>query len=289
MKRMLSLLLALAMCLSLSVPAWAVEIPTPTSLSPATLEWIEDNSTMANIDLRQQVVSDFESLSSVGILSDFCTPYSIRSDGKIVYDLQLTENITNQITTHWDTQNQLVVEFYEDDKHDTVVYLNNGSLLVNGCLIDNHNSVVSFASSSGNVTIQPRARYDDFSLSPWGSASEYTIDAGVYTGSFCSWGVETIANLSIGAVAAIICDAVKAKLGLAILITIFSTVASNMINYTTIYGMEDAYYSWEFSVHKRQGSFILEDYYEYEGACWSRRNLQGTEFEHTFYRRNYFS
>lgn len=53
MKRMLSLLLALAMCLSLSVPAWAVEIPTPTSLSPATLEWIEDNSTMANIDLRQ--------------------------------------------------------------------------------------------------------------------------------------------------------------------------------------------------------------------------------------------
>lgn len=244
---------------------------------------------MANIDLQQQLVSDFENLSSVGIVSDFCTPHSVRADGKIVYDLQLTESITNQITTHWDTQNQLVIEFYEDDKHDTVVYLNNGSLLVNGCLIDNHNSTVSFDNSSGNVTIQPRARYDDYSLSPWGSASEYTIDVGVYTGSFCSWGVETIANLSIGAVAAIICDAVTAKLGLAILISIFSTVASNMINYTTIYGMEDAYYSWEFSVHKRQGSFILEDYYEYEGACWSRRNLQGTEFEHTFYRHNYFS
>lgn len=74
------LLLALAMCLSISVPAWAVETPTPTSLSPATLEWIEDNSAMANIDLQQQLVSDFENLSSVGIVSDFCTPHSVRAD-----------------------------------------------------------------------------------------------------------------------------------------------------------------------------------------------------------------
>lgn len=288
-KRLLSLLLALAMCLSLSVPAFAAETPTSAFLSPATLEWIEDNYSTVNVDLQQQVVNDFESLSSVGIISEFCTPSSIRQDGRIVYTLQLTDTITNQITTYRDAQNQLVVEFYEGDKHDTVIYLNNGNLLVNGCLIDNQNSVVSVVSASGNVVVQPRARYDDFSLTPWGSASEYTIDAGVYTGSFCPWGVETIANLSIGTVAAIICDAVKASLGLAILITIFSTVASNMINYTIIYGMEDAYFSWEFAVSERQGSFILEDYYEYDGACWSRRGLKGTEFKHTFYRHNYFS
>ena len=287
-KRVLSLLLSLTMCLSLSVPAFAAETTASASLSPATIEWIEANNTMSNAIL-QQVVADFKNLNAVGIISDFCTPSSIRSDGKIVYTLQLTDTITNQITTHRDAQNQLVVEFYEGDKHDTVVYLNNGNLLVNGCLIDNQNSVVSVASSSGNVTVQPRARYDDFSLTPWGSASEYTIDAGTYTGSFCSWGVETIANLTTGTVAAIICEAVGAGLGFAILLVMFTTVASNMINYTIIYGMEDAYFSWEFAVSKRQGSFILEDYYEYDGACWSRRGLKGTDFEHTFYRHNYFS
>lgn len=303
-KRLLSLLLALTMCLSLSVPAFA-SAPVPqdsskgvlldtceltlASLSAETIDWIDSNSAVSYINLTQQVVSDFEDLGSAGILSDFCTPHSIRSDGKIVYNLQLTNTITNQVTTHRNTKNQLVVEFYEGNKHDTVVYLGNGSLLVNGCLVDNQNTTVSVDRLFENTVIQPRARYDEFSLSPWGSASEYTINRGTYKGNLCPWGVETIANLTVGAVAAIICEVVQKGLGFSLVLVVFTTVASAMINSTIIYGMEDAYFSWEFSVSERQGSFILENYYEYDGACYSRRYQDGTEFEHTFYRHNYFS
>lgn len=288
-KRLLSLLLALAMCLSLSVPAFATETTAFASLSPATLEWIEANSTMANVGLQQQVVADFENLSSAGIFSDFCTPSSIRSDGKIVYTLQLAENITNQMTTYRDAQNQLVVEFYEGDKHDTIVYLNNGNLLVNGCLINNQNSAISVASSSGDVVIQPRARYDEFSLTPWGSASEYNIDRGVYAGNRCEWGVETIANLLVATVAAIIAAKINPEVGCSIAIAIFTTVASSMISNASIYGMENAYFSWEFARYERQGSYSLDTYYEYTGACYSRPCKQGTTYPHTFYRHNYFS
>lgn len=156
-------------------------------------------------------------------------------------------------------------------------------------LINNQNSAISVASSSGDVVIQPRARYDEFSLTPWGSASEYNIDRGVYAGNRCEWGVETIANLLVATVAAIIAAKINPEVGCSIAIAIFTTVASSMISNASIYGMEDAYFSWEFARYERQGSYSLDTYYEYTGACYSRPCKQGTTYPHTFYRHNYFS
>ena len=78
-------------------------------------------------------------------------------------------------------------------------------------------------------------------------------------------------------------------LGLSIGISIFSGVAAAMITHCEIYGMEDAFFSWEFNVYEREDSMSIDRYYRYTGHCYSRRGLDGYAFPHTYYYHNWFS
>lgn len=304
-KRALSFLLALVMCMHLVVPTLAASPGSHLKLDINNAENLAENNLTyspllssntarratyndinADTNLHLQMLNDWEGLSYIGIYPEICTPTAILSENLIVYNLHLTDTIVNQITTHRNAQNHVVVDFYEGDKHDELIYLDNGNLIVNGCLINNENNIVTYTQKS---LVQPRMRNDEFSTSPWGSASEYTKYVGVYSGEKCSWGVTTIVGMSVGAVAAIICTAVKAGLQLSLFASIFSSVAAAMITYSSIYGMDDAYYSWRFEQRERTGSYALDKYYEYDGYCYSQHRQNGEKFKHTFYRHNYFS
>lgn len=56
-----------------------------------------------------------------------------------------------------------------------------------------------------------------------------------------------------------------------------------------IYGMEDAYWSYDFDQYESTESWSLERHYKYTGACYSQKDQKGTEFPHVFYEYNYFS
>lgn len=237
-----------------------------------------------------QAVSDLEVMFSKRIDPSICTPVDILNDGKILYELFYPNGVINQAYVSETPDGYAQVDFFEDEKHDTVIYLPNGNLLVNGELVAcSQNNSISIMSIGFENAISPRARYSEYRTTPWGNDSEYSIYVNQATGNKCSWGVSTIVGMTVSAVTAILCVYMSAGLGLSIFASVLSTLASAMISYATIYGMDDAYFSWKFDIYKRDGFFPLEYYYKYTGACYSRQNCQGEDFPHTFYYHNYFS
>lgn len=299
MKRYISLLLSLSFIFSLCPHALAADNQKHTApssdlndfhVSEAEILAILPSSTEYD-ELYSQVVNDLANLSSVYIEPDICTPVSLDQDGLVRYCVSYPNGIINHVTTERNADGCLVLHFYEDEIHNEVIFLKDGKLLVDGQLVNVQNNNLSAQSYAGsdNSTIMPIMRNADYSLTPWGSASDYTIYRGYHSSNTCSWDISTLLGVATGVVATIICYAVNAGLGLSIGSSIFSGVAAAMITRCEIYGMEDAYFSWEFYIYERVDSMSIDRYYQYTDACWSQRNLSGHRFPHTYYENNWFS
>lgn len=62
-----------------------------------------------------------------------------------------------------------------------------------------------------------------------------------------------------------------------------------MIRQYEVYGMKEAYWSWEFKIYERLDSMPIDRYYQYKGACYTEKEMKGTRIPHTYYLRNWFS
>lgn len=194
-----------------------------------------------------QVEKDLIDLSSAYIEADLCTPAGIGQDGLIRYNIIYPNGIINQVATERNADGCIVLHFYEGEIHNEVIVLENGNLLVDGQLVNVQNNRMTTQSyiEVGNNAVTPRMRNYEFSLSPWGNASDYTNYCNTSSANTCSWGVATLVGLTTNTVATIICSMINATLKLSIGISIFTGVASAMITRCEVYGMEDAYLSWE--------------------------------------------
>lgn len=290
MRKTLSVILSLTMLFSLLTPSFATNTETISNLSSSKSLFTEFETTDA---MRHQINTDFEELNSIGIDSSICSPTSVGKDGLIKYNVMFPCGITNQVTVNRDTSDQLVVNFYEEDIHNEVVFLENGNLLIDGkeVIIQPAEVTVSTTQSKRENVIMPRARASEYTVTlsgSWGKESDYNVYVRTVSGNKCAWGVSTLVGLATGVVATIICSVVNASLGASIGATIFSAVAAEMINHCEIYGMEDAYFSWEFDVYGREDNMSIDYYQQYTGACYSRPNQGGHKFPHTYYYHNYF-
>lgn len=202
----------------------------------------------------------------------------------------MTDEITNQVTVEENSRGELILNFYEGDKHDCLKFLSNGNIVVNGeATISPSSAAVTCEEIPIVSTASARIRNSEYSLTPYGNASDYTKYITVYQGNQCEWGLSTLVGSATSTIATIICKYVTMVLGAQITISIFSSVASALITRCEIYGMEDAYFSWKFSVYQRSDSYALDYYYKYTGYCYSRRDYAGTSFPHTYYYHNYFT
>lgn len=102
-----------------------------------------------------------------------------------------------------------------------------------------------------------------------------------YESNIISWGVSTIVGMTIGAIATIITTAFNAPLGLSILVSCASSLASAMLTRVEIYGMDDAYWSFKLKRYESTSSTNLDRNYMYTGNCYSKRNYKGTAFRYS--------
>lgn len=304
-KKLISLIVVTAIIASMCIPVFAdsginqEEFGFSFTVNPSAQEVSVSQDAIHQIIDREsdfstvynQAISDFETMSSMGIDLSTCTPVDILDDGKILYELAYSIGVINYATVSFNDDGYNQIDFYEDEKHDTIVYLPNGDLIVNGALVECSNSDDEVNDPSVMVNydpaVAPRARYSEYSLDPWGSPSEYTIYVTQKTGSKAPWGVDTIADMTISGVASILANAILSGIGG--VVGIMVGVAQLMIENAQTYGMEDAYFSWKLNVYKREGNFPLEVFRKYTGYCYSRRNYTGTSYRHTYYYHNYFS
>lgn len=298
MKKHISMLLALSLILSICPRALAADSrfdTNPSSLSGVTVSKAEVLAILppeADYDeVYQQIVTDFDDISSTCVEADLCTPVRINEDGLVLYEVTFPNGIVNQITSQRNSDDCVVLDFYEGDLHNEVIFLKNGNLLVDEQLVNIQgiNATTQSREEPSGVTATPRMRNSEFSLTPWGKASDYTKEAGNYSGNKCSWGVTTLVSLATGTVAAILCAAVSAGIGYSIGYSIFSSIAAEMITRCKVYGMEDEFFSWYFDRYERKDSMSLDRYYKYEGACYSKENLKGHKYPHIYYYHNWFS
>ena len=144
----------------------------------------------------------------------------------------------------------------------------------------------SVENSKNGVT---RMRTAEYSLSPFGSASKYTTYVKSFSGNAVSWGTSTAASLVLGTMTTIICSAFNIGMSVSIGASIVTGLASSMLSYYRVYGMQDSFFSWKFDMYNRSDSMSIDRYTKYTGACFSQKNFQGTRYAHTYYEHSYFS
>lgn len=105
-KRMVTLALALCVALSLAVPAGAA---------------------MVNDAVEQDMAAMKQALFNV----DAITVYSV-DNGVTTYAYQLTEDVVDYVTVQHNENGSVTLDIWEEDRHDVMVVLPDGALVING-------------------------------------------------------------------------------------------------------------------------------------------------------------
>lgn len=305
MKRVISLFLFSVMVFMLCIPSFASTAnfgqssqfafsENQESKTIVTTEMINSIITSQDdyYEVFEKVSNDFSDLEDAFVDTNTCTPLRITDDGRILYEVSFQNGIVNQATVERDDDNILTVDYYEGEIHNVVKFLPNGNLLVDGTEVEitADNNQYEPPLSSKNVLPPPlRMSNSEYSLSPWGPESYYSTYRGSYSGDSCSWGVSTLVGLAVGTVATILSSHISPGLGFSVYSNLLSGVASSMITHCNIYGMEDAYFSWDFAKFESVASMATDHYYKFTGYCHSRHGGGGTHFPHTFYKHTYFT
>ncbi len=288
MKKIISIVLSICMILCiLPVQAFAKDLSIEDSLANIV------GKDLVTFTLIEKARNDIDNLESVGFETNRLKIERVSPFGEIAYKFKCTDEIDSLIIANEDNQGNLVLNIYEGTKHNELVYLNDGGLLVDGnrisILFEEVNTKKEGLQNTECVAYA-NARYSQYSTSPFVSSSTYTNYITTYKANKNEWGVETIVDLGVTVVAAILAYHIgPITLGQNIGVSILTYVASSMIHHAEIYGMEDAYWSYDFDQYESTESWSLERHYKYTGACYSQKDQKGTEFPHVFYEYNYFS
>ena len=226
MKKIISLLLCLALCFSLGTMAFAEDGDDSLRYEDKAI------SLMSNSDSPDEMlVSKVE--SGLAVLEQVNVPiesiFNVSSyNGKAIYHRAITEDIVNYLTVSESINGDIVVDYYEDELHDTLTYCADGGILLNGNPV-----VVTYTDEEGVVYEQPLVARDnpnDFYSEgpcPGTSAGDYTVLDKTRYGNL------KLEQLIIDTVTGVLCDllteAIESRLpGLGGFVV--STVVENVFN-----------------------------------------------------------
>lgn len=284
MKRIVSFCLAVVMWFSVSTTALAVS----RSEFDIQVKSLASAHGIAMKEMEQRIIHDQNNFKYLRFDPEVLSPKSINEEGKIVYRVMFG-SIANDIVTETTANGDRVFHFYEDSLHTELKIVDGVGLFVNGVFAQpiNHNHILA------SEMTQTRGRQTVWDTEPIFPVSSYVIDAGVYEGNTVSWGVSTLVGLAVGAITAIVINSIAGVIGLSfsgqLIINAFTGFAAAMKTRCEIYGMEDAYFSFKFDRYKSNATNPTEVSYMFEGACYSRRDYEGTEYPHTMFYWNFFA
>ncbi|MGM9670767.1 MAG: hypothetical protein ACI3XD_04250 [Oscillospiraceae bacterium] len=288
MKKVLSFIIALSLVMSSTIQSYAISEATTTSDKNENFDLLKLHDS--------QIQEDILAFESIGMDESLIADVEIVNNN-MIYTMEFPNEVINYATIEETPAGDLVIDYYDNQYHNEVIITSDGKLYVDGSLIEfeckeyvdpqllSQNAEASAAPS--NIT--PRMRNADYSLSPFGSASNYTTYVKSFSGNAVSWGTSTAAGLVLGTMVTIICSAFNAGMLVSIGASIVSGLAASMLSYYQVYGMQDAFFSWKFDMYNRTDSMTIDRYSKYTGACFSRKDFQGTKYSHTYYEHNYFS
>lgn len=268
-KKLLSLLLALAMCLSLCVPAWAAEQRSGISLSP---------------ELQQTYAADMVAFQRTFFLPSQLSVANIDNSGKITYQYTLSDLVTGYADISY-TDESVILDVYEGDRHDTIEYLD-GGIKINGAFY-------AYQLNSAN-TPATRARTTQYSANP---------PAGYSTGAYYfSHREETnrfdlpkaVASYTVAALCAALAlrffpTAINVQEG-AILYALISNGVGILIQNAIDTFCTNTYLSYRISYYEHENSSNLDLVYRCYAYYYNDEDCEGSYTSmDIYYCHNYFS
>lgn len=132
MKKVISVLLTTAMLISmLSVGAYAASAETVERMADAR-EMITEDLGQAQVSARLvRTVAHDQELLEKAALSSFVEISEVAPDGNVTYEIPY-EWTTEYITVEEDEERNVVLNITDGDKHDELIYTNDGRILLNG-------------------------------------------------------------------------------------------------------------------------------------------------------------
>ena len=267
-KKLLSLLLALAMCLSLSVPAFATVSPQHIMTSAQA----------------QQYEADTIAFAEVGWDINLFEIYSISDDNVFRYKYTMPNNVVNYIEIHC-SGNDIVLDFYEEQKHDVVRFTDTGVYLDD----------VFYP-----YTPATRARCEEYSYSPpWGNVNDtyiyrpsmYEIHNMTLPRNLASYTATALCAV-VGAVLFAANPTIPIAIRNAILLNPLSDLIERAVEHPLYSG---AYLSYCVEYYEHEDSYSLDRLYRCEAlffSCEECPDKSDPDYSEgipcTYYYRNYF-
>lgn len=282
MKKIISFIIVLSMAFTISTSAFAF------SSIDDEVEILPESNLNSSLTINEKIGI----LEEIGFDRKMITKTTLEGNGREILLLTFPGGITNQVNADKKSNGDIVIEFFENGKHNILELKPNGEQFVDGNPVKvsvdmYHKTAEELQTSEANSAA--RMRNEDYSTAPWGSTSQYNKYTNTMVGNECSWGTSTAASLTTGVITTVLLAVFQADLSVSLPAGIVTSLATAMSTHYGIYGMEDAYFSWSFDIYEREDSMSIDRYFMYTGACYSRRNQAGTVFPHTFYRHSYFT
>jgi hypothetical protein len=228
---------------------------------------------------KKQLSTDSRLFSTVGIDAESLQVACVAKNGQIQYLASSDGSIEDTFEIKKTDSGEVQIDVYEGSIHDTIVYQNDGSLLVNGEKI--------VISSKTTTSVTPRGRTSVFSKKPLkGTSKDYTK----YVKTYVKKNIETkskIKSLAIGTIATILAYALKANLLQNIAVNMLTSIASNIRSAAEKYAPNSAYLSYSVKKYAYKRNTVIDKYYKHVGSYYVKKNCTGHAEKSSFYEYNF--
>ena len=287
-KKMMSLALALVMCMGLSVPAFAKD--TIFESSEIGMSNILNSSgekyTQAQIG---NVEHDLESFANVGISPESLSIASVCSDGQFIYEYTYPDEQTSALLTiSQDTLQNSTMTINENGTCDILVFSNDGSLYVNGGKVEiSQESDMKLPNLSSDLLRMGNVEY---STGPFmGQATDYNSNITIVQKAEVSTGGSLLKDLTHMAIVEILAYALGVP-EFGVLENLLYTMASNLKSAAEINAPDSAYLSYRGNRYEHDTqSMPTNRYYRYAINYYAHRYYSTWVDAAVFYEHNYFS
>ena len=287
MKKIISLLLCLALCLSLGTMAFAEEGGRQYAKAAEMLENDFSDCQIAEARIEEDLVL-FE---NVGISTENFFAVS-EYDGDVIYHKTSGEGIETSVKIAENDNGDIDVDFYQDDLHDTITYLADGGILLNGhdvkfTFIDDNGNEVTY--SSANITPQ-RARWAFYQDEPIiGEASDYSNYTQTRQGNIDF--EEKIFDMTVEAIKLFVGEALEVFCpGISELSDdVIDMLAIMIKDRVLVHGPDAEFVYYVIKVYSYKEVIPLEQHLKYVGKYYIASQPVGPYINYTYYYANLFS
>jgi hypothetical protein len=269
---MMSLALAVVMCMTLSVPAFAEEFAAKEY--GYTAESLESNAVpvASGSEAANTIKEDMRCLSAFGIPVDKLKASGMEN-GRMSYTYQITDEVVAHYTIEKGTQGTLILNVTEGKLHNVIQRKPDGTLYIDG----------EKAFTPSNVSL--RMHNADYSSSPYGSRSDYTTYVGMTQNSNVPLS-KAITEMTISA----LCSLIASYMGLpGPFSDLLSDAIMYMVNDAQSHNPGSRSVSYKEYIYNSNKSIGGDMYRQHNVYCYSQTNYAGNSNRGTFYEHSYFS